>query len=337
MKGISLEVRVGILILVALVLLGGFVFVLGGVELGEGSSVYVDFDNPGNVQPGAAVMIGSIRVGRVDEITYMGGRLDPKTGRRPLIRMRLRLDENVATTVHEDALFYVTSQNLLGEQIIAIDPGDPERAVLEEGAIIEGVDPPRMDLAFALMYELLESMSKLLRDNRDELDSLLTATANMVRQLDALLTRHSDRVDRIVENIEQATVETNELISSANGTINGPRVDRIIRNVDATLASVQRDIDPILTDVRSATHKVDGALDMVGPEEQENVQVTLREARQLAEQANGAVADAREIVSHIREGRGTVGAILMDEEIYDDIQEMLRDLKHNPWKLFWRE
>jgi len=27
----------------------------------------------------------------------------------------------------------------------------------------------------------------------------------------------------------------------------------------------------------------------------------------------------------------------MDEEIYDDIQEMLRDLKHNPWKLFWRE
>jgi len=27
----------------------------------------------------------------------------------------------------------------------------------------------------------------------------------------------------------------------------------------------------------------------------------------------------------------------MDEEIYDDVQEMLRDLKHNPWKFFWRE
>ena len=46
---------------------------------------------------------------------------------------------------------------------------------------------------------------------------------------------------------------------------------------------------------------------------------------------------AEEIVTHIRQGRGTVGAMLMDEEIYDDVQEMLRDLKHNPWKLFWRE
>jgi len=27
----------------------------------------------------------------------------------------------------------------------------------------------------------------------------------------------------------------------------------------------------------------------------------------------------------------------MDEEIYDDLQEMIRDLKHNPWKFFWRE
>jgi phospholipid/cholesterol/gamma-HCH transport system substrate-binding protein len=27
----------------------------------------------------------------------------------------------------------------------------------------------------------------------------------------------------------------------------------------------------------------------------------------------------------------------MDEQLYDDIQELARDLKHNPWKFFWRE
>ena len=25
------------------------------------------------------------------------------------------------------------------------------------------------------------------------------------------------------------------------------------------------------------------------------------------------------------------------KEIYDDLQELIRDLKHNPWKFFWRE
>ncbi|NCQ62152.1 MAG: MCE family protein, partial [Myxococcales bacterium] len=57
----------------------------------------------------------------------------------------------------------------------------------------------------------------------------------------------------------------------------------------------------------------------------------------IAERADSTLSDAQAISTHIREGHGTVGALLMDEEIYDDIQEMLRDLKHNPWKLFWRE
>jgi phospholipid/cholesterol/gamma-HCH transport system substrate-binding protein len=32
-----------------------------------------------------------------------------------------------------------------------------------------------------------------------------------------------------------------------------------------------------------------------------------------------------------------VGAVVMDEALYDDIQELARDLKHNPWKFLWRE
>jgi phospholipid/cholesterol/gamma-HCH transport system substrate-binding protein len=29
--------------------------------------------------------------------------------------------------------------------------------------------------------------------------------------------------------------------------------------------------------------------------------------------------------------------VVMDEQLYDDLQELVRDLKHNPWKFFWRE
>ncbi len=36
------------------------------------------------------------------------------------------------------------------------------------------------------------------------------------------------------------------------------------------------------------------------------------------------------MVQHVKDGRGTVGALVMDEAVYDDLQEMLRDLKHNP-------
>jgi len=39
----------------------------------------------------------------------------------------------------------------------------------------------------------------------------------------------------------------------------------------------------------------------------------------------------------MRRGEGTVGALLADEEIYDDLKEMLRELKTHPWRFFWRE
>ena len=51
----------------------------------------------------------------------------------------------------------------------------------------------------------------------------------------------------------------------------------------------------------------------------------------------GLPPDAETIVGQMKRGKGTVGALMMDEQLYDDLQEMVRDVKHNPWKFFWRE
>jgi phospholipid/cholesterol/gamma-HCH transport system substrate-binding protein len=46
--------------------------------------------------------------------------------------------------------------------------------------------------------------------------------------------------------------------------------------------------------------------------------------------ANGAVTD-------VRAGKGSVGALVSRRDVYDDIREMVRDLRRNPWKLIWKE
>jgi phospholipid/cholesterol/gamma-HCH transport system substrate-binding protein len=330
MKSLSLEARVGLLILVAVGLLGAFVFTLNPSLIEEGYLVYVDFNNPGSLQGGAPINVGSIRVGRVEGVDYLGGKVDPVTKRRPMIRVRARINREYIDRIYEDARFYVTSTSIVGESIMAIDPGDPNKKPLGENAYVIGIDPPRMDLAFAKAYELLETISDLMIENREELEGLLKNASSLLGSLNEVMTKHGDRVDHIIENVESITVEANELVAGANKMVNGPRVARILRNVDESLAVVNRDIDPIMKDVKSITHKVDDVLDMIGPEQQEQVRSILKSGKNIA-------SDAESMVSHIRQGRGTVGAILMDEAMYDDIQEMLRDLKHNPWKLFWRE
>ncbi|NOY91043.1 MAG: MCE family protein [Deltaproteobacteria bacterium] len=337
MKGLSLEVRVGLLVLTALLLLGGFVFMLGGIDLGEGYTVFVDFDNPGNIKPGAPVNVGSVRIGRVQEIEYRGGRMDPATGRSALIRVEVRLDADYGATIHDDAMFYVTSQSLLGEQNLAVDPGNPERPRLAPGSVVTGVDPPRLDLALALAYELLETFSELMRQHRDEIGQFLESAARVVAALDHALAENPDALGNMLEDLEQATHEANLLLHSTRGTLEGPEVRRSLRNLDRSLGALARNVDPLLADARSITHKLDESLDAFGPEERESLSSALRRASSIAERADSTLGDAQAITTHIREGHGTVGALLMDEEIYDDIQEMLRDLKHNPWKLFWRE
>ncbi len=339
MKGLSLEVRVGMLILVAVILLGVFIFALGGFDaLARGKVLYIDFNNPGNLNGGAPVNVGNVRVGRVDSIDYRGGEVDPEVGRPVYIRVKVVIDTEYFDTIHDDALIYVTQTSIVGESLIGIDPGSPDATLVEHEQVLVGVDPPRMDLAFAMAYELLSNLNGLLRDNREELDSMLSSMSNVLRSVDGIMTRHSDRIDRIIENVETITDETGQLVHSANEIVSGPRLDRILRNTDQTLASVNRNIDPLLTDTRSVIGKVDTLLDdIAGDEQRAQIQQILRDGAEITSDATAAVSDGREIVAHIRQGRGTVGALLMDEELYDDIQEMVRDLKHNPWKLFWRD
>lgn len=328
MKGFSLEVKVGLLLLAALLLMGGFLFALGGIDLKGGYSVYVDFNNPGGLKPGAAVRIAGVRVGTVEKSQYLGGRLDPKTGRRPLVRVELKIDTEVKDTIHEDALFYVTSSGVLGEPFMAIDPGSAVKPILAEGSVNRGLDPPRLDLALAMGYELLETMVEAVRNNKDELAGLLHDTSGLLKGLNNVIGKNEQKFHNIIANVETASDEGTQLIKGVRTNyVDSPQIKRIVNNIDKTM----QDTSPLVKDVRATV------ADVLGPEQREKLKSTISDASILADRAKVTLADATAIMTHMKRGEGTVGGLLMDEEIYDDVQEMLRDLKHNPWKLFWRE
>ena len=341
----SHEARVGLLVLVALAMLGAFVFVLGGVRLSDGYPLYVDFDNPGSVQAGAPVRIGGVKVGRVEEVRYMGGRLDAETGRRPLVRIRISVDREVQDTIHDDALFYVTSQGVLGEQFVAIDPGTAEHPVLAEGAIVRGVDPPRLDLALALGYELLEEIVEGVRAHRDDLRGLLDDVVALIRAVREILDGNRTDIDHIVDQLSTAADEGVALLRGARETyVEGPQPRRILSRVEHLVGTLDREAGPLIADARDVATSARDTLGAIGPTERADIQETIHSAHRIATEVEAATGDARAIVTdaqavvhHVREGEGTIGALLMDEEIYDDLQEMIRDLKHNPWKFFWRE
>ena len=334
----SIEVKVGILILVSMGILGAFILIMGGLSFEKTYPIYVDFDNPGGLQTGAPVRIAGVRVGTVDELKFMGGTIDAKTGRRTLVRAKLSVQVRVKDTIHDDADFYVTTQGVLGEQFLSIEPGGPSRPVLAEGPILKGIDPPRLDLFLAKAYELLDTTVQGIKNNRELISDIAVNTAGVLKGLNTTLTDNRERINRTMENLEKLSVEANALTKDAHAKINDPKITRTIDNIDKIASDVQKDTGPMLKDVREALANVNRASATVGdPQAQAKLKKAIEDLAELAARANSTAADAQAIVAHVKKGEGTVGALVMDEELYDDVQEMVRDLKHNPWKFLWRE
>lgn len=335
----TIEVKVGLLILVALGILGGFVLLMGGLSFERTYSIYVDFDNPGGLQTGAPVKIAGVQVGKVDELQFRGGELDPKTGRRTMVRAKLDVKQKYRDSIREDAQFYVTTQGVLGEQFLEIEPGNPTKPVLDpDKTIPHGIGPPRLDLFFAKAYELLDMTVTGLNNNKDLVKEIVQNTAGLLSGLNGAVTGNRERIDRIMQNLEDLTHEADALTKDAHGKyVNNPKIDRTIDNIDKLSAALATDSGPLLKDAKEALANIKGASAAVGDADgQAKLKKTLADIAELASRANAIAKDTQDIVAHIKKGEGTVGALVMDEALYDDLQEMSRDLKHNPWKFFWK-
>lgn len=337
----SIEVKVGVLILVSLGILAGFVLVMGGINFERKYTQYVDFDNPGGLQTGAPVKIAGIKVGTVDEMEFRGGKVDPQTGRPVMVRAKLQLQQRYKDAVHDDAGFYVTTQGVLGEQFLQIEPGSANRAPLDPNDMKHipiGIGPPRLDLFFAKAYELLDMTVTGLHNNRDLVKDIATNANNLLGNLAGAVGGNRDKIDNIMKNLEQLTAEANILVKDARSNyVDNPKVLHTIDNIDKISSDIQKDSQPLLKDARESMANINRASAVVGdPEGQAKLKKTLQDVSELATRANATAADAQQIVAHIKGGKGTVGALVMDEEMYDDVQEMVRDLKHNPWKFLWK-
>ncbi len=336
----SIEVKVGVLILTAVGLLAAFILVMGGINFQPTYSIFVDFDNPGGLASGAPVKIAGVKVGKIGEIRFRGGAIDPATGKRDaLVRLKVLIEKQYQASVHENSLFYVTNQSVLGEQFLAIEPGSTDRPVLAEEATVRGLDPPRLDMLIAEMYELLHGTVSSLRDNKAEIAEAFDGLRKTLKGSGEFMEKNKDHLDKIAENVEKITVDADDLVKGAKGKfVENPQIDRILASAEKVSGDAARELPPLLADSRAAVASARRVADTVGaPEQQAKLKQMLDDLAVTSGRAKGLTGDAAEILAHVKRGKGTVGAVVMDEQLYDDLQELVRDLKHNPWKFFWKE
>jgi phospholipid/cholesterol/gamma-HCH transport system substrate-binding protein len=119
--------------------------------------------------------------------------------------------------------------------------------------------------------------------------------------------------------------------------VDDPGVARTLDNLEELSAKLNRELPPLMRDVRKSLEIVERLGDTIGPEEQQSIKQALQQLDDIARRAEVTLAKVDKMVDKMNRGEGTVGQLLQDEQVYDDLKELIRDLKRHPWKLIWED
>ncbi|MBN1947291.1 MAG: MCE family protein [Bradymonadales bacterium] len=363
-KESAIEVKVGALVILAIVLLGVFVFFMGDFQFGKRFYLFVDFDNAGGLKPGADVRVAGIPAGQVEQIRFLGGEYDETLQRHVYVRVRLEIQQEMHGAVGEGAAFIITTLSVLGEPYIEIVNTVPPGPPIAENSIQLGQSPVRLDEMLRSAYRGLRGLDNLLVTvdrffQESDLDRLLTETADLAEHLDlvvqdnadqveviiagveetvtsirTLVTDNQPRIDNIVQTLESAMVELDQLGMGLNEAVGDGRVIRsATERLEEVLNSLSQQAPGILADVGSSAQRLDRILE----EGEEPLVQTLTNASGLSAELATASGELAALAAYVNAGRGSIGALLRDDELYDDIRELIRELKRRPWRLVWKE
>jgi phospholipid/cholesterol/gamma-HCH transport system substrate-binding protein len=343
MRERGLEFKVGLLILVSSAILVAFIFILGNFSLRSGFTIQVDYDYIGSLQPGAPVKVSGIKVGKVEHVEFVGGKEDPKLGKRVQVRLTVWIEDRVRDSIRSDAEFFINTAGVLGEQYLEIVPGrDWERPPIAPGAVIHGPpavhDPPRTDLVVARLYEVLDGVAGVLRDDRDAIKNLLSNSANAVKEANQLLVDNRQQIGELITHGASLAKEAKVTLSKVNtGLGDGRPIATLVANADATLKEAQTTMSTLTPSAQALMTDATRVTKIITEDRIDKAINAADKAASAAGKAGGLIDNVNGLVTDLRGGKGTAGALLARDDIYADLRELIRDLKRNPWKFFWKE
>ncbi|MCG8470115.1 MAG: MlaD family protein, partial [Gemmatimonadetes bacterium] len=127
------QVRVGFVLILALVILAVGVFFVGqiGDVFGSRYRLVTLMQSASGLTRGAQVQVAGQNVGQVERVEFIRPELRPATGEAVSVWLEINVD--VRDQIRADSRARVRTQGLLGDRLIDIEPGSLDSDVLIEG------------------------------------------------------------------------------------------------------------------------------------------------------------------------------------------------------------
>ncbi len=190
------EVKVGIMFIAAIVMVTLFAYYLGALNpFSSGYELNVAYNYAGGIEVGSPVRVMGIKVGKVQDI-----RFDPDgkmpDGEETKLLVRITVSKKAWKTIRQDSQFFINLAGVIGEKFVEISPGTTAQPEFENGQLVRGEDPPRIDQLISQSYGLAGKIFDMVEKNEGSVIDTIKMMNSLVTNLNKLL----KQVDQTTQN-----------------------------------------------------------------------------------------------------------------------------------------
>jgi phospholipid/cholesterol/gamma-HCH transport system substrate-binding protein len=339
------EIKVGIFVLIGLLLVTVAIFMIGQNEYfwERKSTFYVQFYDVAGLKAGSPVQLGGVDVGTISRVGHSRDAGDTH------IHVTLSIVRAEAVRVRKGTIAEVVNKGLLGDKMIELHVPHPEAPELASGGELVAKEP--LDLT-----TYLTKFDTLVDKADHTLDNLEIASRNIADPELALELKGTIKsVHAILAGVADNDSAVHRLLMDGR---EGEKLDRLLSDIDHATS----DVHGVMADVRDMTGQVksgpglahaliyDGDVSKSAAgaiDELHKDLLAVREGNGLAraliygDGPGGAdqqhmmknlaltTEDIRTIVANIRAGKGTLGALLVDPSLYEDLRATVGNMQRS--------
>ena len=291
---ISKEVRTGLLVTISLVILfAGFYFLKGSDIFSQDYVYYCNYSSVDGLQNAAAVEIRGLAVGRVTAIE-----LDEDRGVKVtiVVSKRIAIPQGTVATLVQDGL--------LGGKLIRLDMGKGPSVAESKSTLATAQEAGVVD-------EITNQVKPLITSLKATVGSLdtIVASVNIV-----LGENNRKGIQGAIASINK----TAENMSALSSTLNDEagEIKSIVHNANSFSATLAKNNDTISSIMSNFSRTSD--------------QLAHAPIKKTFDQLETATTQFSGIVNKINAGEGSLGQMVTNKDLYNNLNNLLSDLKSHP-------
>lgn len=298
---ITSETKVGVLAAVAIaVLIIGYSFLKGNDVFSRENELYARYDRVDGLAVSKPVLVNGYPIGRVAGLTLL-----------PSGQILAKFKVNPEYAIPKNTIARLESTDLLGGKAIVFELGSSTKFAVDGDTLNANIQKN--------LIEQVEPVQKKAEQIIARLDSILTSVNKTLSpEFQKNFDRSFSSIARTLETLESTTKKVDNLVGTESNKIAGilenlESISANFKNNNAKITSIMNNLDKVTDEVAKA-----------------NFSKTIA-------QANKAVADLQTIVNKINTGEGTLGLLINDKKMYnnltsatENLDKLMIDLKAHP-------